>query len=86
MIEHSKECSFFYTKVCGFWSRVKVCNFVAVFHNGKPVALSAANVQQFYFVHYDAEKDLYAPDFSWDAFCGRWNLPTPKKVVPLHQI
>ena len=33
-----------------------------------------------------AEKELYAPDFSWDAFCGRWNLPTPKKVVPLHQI
>lgn len=32
-----------------------------------------------------AEKELYAPDFSWDAFCGRWNLPTPQKVVPLHQ-
>lgn len=31
-----------------------------------------------------AEKELYAPDFSWDAFCGRWNLPTPQKVVPLH--
>ena len=30
-----------------------------------------------------AEKDLYASDFSWDAFCGRWNLPTPEKVVPL---
>ena len=52
MIEHSMS-ALFYTKVCGFWSRVKVCNFVAVFHNGKPVALSAANVQQFYFVHYD---------------------------------
>ena len=32
-----------------------------------------------------AEKDLYAPDFSWDAFCIRWNLPTPENVVPLHQ-
>ena len=30
------DCSFFYTIVCGFWSRVKVCNFVAVSHNGKP--------------------------------------------------
>ena len=32
-----------------------------------------------------AEKELYAPNFSWDAFCGRWNLECPEKVVPLHQ-
>ena len=32
-----------------------------------------------------AMKELYAPDFSWDAFCGRWNLECPEKVVPLHQ-
>lgn len=45
--------AFFYAFTCVFWSRVKVCNFVAVFHNGKPVALSAMNVQQFIFLHYD---------------------------------
>lgn len=32
-----------------------------------------------------AMKELYAPNFSWDAFCIRWNSPTPKKVVPLHR-
>ncbi len=28
---------------------------------------------------------FFALNFSWDAFCGRWNLPTHQNSVPLHQ-
>lgn len=31
------------------------------------------------------DQALYAPDFTWDAFCGRWNLPCEQKAVTLHQ-
>ena len=33
-----------------------------------------------------SEQALYAPDFTWAAFCGRWNSVCPKNVVPLQQI
>ena len=32
-----------------------------------------------------SEPALYAPDFTWDAFCGRWNFPCDQKAVPLQQ-
>ena len=31
------------------------------------------------------DKAIYAPDFRWDAFCGRWNLASQSKPVSLHQ-
>jgi len=31
------------------------------------------------------DKALYAPDFTWDAFCGRWNFSGGQKAVPLQQ-
>ena len=31
------------------------------------------------------DKALYAPNFTWDAVCGRWNFVCPKNVVPLQQ-
>ena len=31
------------------------------------------------------DKALYAPDFAWDAFCGRCNSISPENVVPLQQ-
>ena len=31
------------------------------------------------------DKALYAPDFHWDAVCGRWNSTNPENVVSLHQ-
>ena len=31
------------------------------------------------------DKALYAPDFQWNAVCGRWNSTNPENVVPLHQ-
>ena len=31
------------------------------------------------------DKALYAPDFQWNAVCGRWNSTNPEKVVILHQ-
>ena len=31
------------------------------------------------------DKAIYAPDFRWDAVCGRWNSTNPKNVVSLHQ-
>lgn len=31
-------------------------------------------------------KALYAPDFDWNAVCGRWNSASHQVVVPLHQI
>ena len=33
-----------------------------------------------------SEPALYAPDFTWDAFCGRWNSSCAQKAVPLQQI
>jgi hypothetical protein len=33
-----------------------------------------------------SEPALYAPDFTWDAFCGRWNFSCAQKAVPLQQI
>ena len=29
------------------------------------------------------DKALYAPDFCWNAVCGRWNLACQQEVVPL---
>jgi len=31
------------------------------------------------------DKVLYAPDFTWDAVCGRWNSASKQNVVILHQ-
>ena len=31
------------------------------------------------------DKALYAPDFRWDAVCGRWNLACHEKPLSLHQ-
>ncbi len=31
------------------------------------------------------DKALYAPDFHWDAVCGRWNSPRQQKQLSLHQ-
>ena len=31
------------------------------------------------------DKALYAPDFHWDAVCGRWNSPRQQKTLSLHQ-
>ena len=31
------------------------------------------------------DKALYAPDFTWDAVCGRWNSVCSQKVVSLQQ-
>lgn len=33
-----------------------------------------------------SDHTIYAPDFTWDAFCGRWNFPCTQKSVPLQQI
>lgn len=32
-----------------------------------------------------ADEAIYAPDFQWKAFCGRWNSLCPKNVVSLQQ-
>ena len=31
------------------------------------------------------DKALYAPDFQWNAVCGRWNSQNPENVVSLHR-
>ena len=31
------------------------------------------------------DKALYAPDFQWNAVCGRWNSRNHENVVSLHQ-
>ena len=31
------------------------------------------------------DKALYAPNFTWDAVCGRWNFPGGQKAVILQQ-
>ena len=31
------------------------------------------------------DKALYAPDFRWETFCGRWDLVSERNVVSLHQ-
>ena len=33
-----------------------------------------------------SEPALYAPDFTWDAFCGRWNFSCHQKSLILQQI